>query len=57
MYDSIIILQHLFSSGNVEEIRKRMKEFANYYIGISIKYLKTTITMDEFTSQRFGKFR
>lgn len=47
---------HLFSSLQVEEIKKKVVEAAQNHLGITIRIPKDSIKFDNFASQRFGKF-
>ncbi|XP_043463949.1 dnaJ homolog subfamily C member 13 [Leptopilina heterotoma] len=47
---------HLFASEHMEEIKKKLLESSSNNLGISIKVLKEPIQLDDFVSQRFGKF-
>jgi hypothetical protein len=57
MFDTICLFQHLFTSSHSTELRQRMIDMAVKCIGIGIKVLKDPITLDEFSTQRLGKFR
>ncbi|XP_046608377.1 dnaJ homolog subfamily C member 13 isoform X1 [Neodiprion virginianus] len=47
---------HLFASHQIEEIKKKMLESALNNLGINIKVLKEQIILDDFLTQRLGKF-
>ena len=47
---------HLFASQHIEEIKKKLLESALNNLGISIKVLKEPILLEDFATQRFGKF-
>lgn len=48
---------HLFASSKYNEIRNKIIDAALSTLGINIKVLPTTITLDDFQNQRFGKYR
>lgn len=48
---------HMFQATEHEEIKIKMIESASLNLGITIKVLSTPITLEDFQSQRFGKYR
>lgn len=48
---------HLFQSANAEEIKQKIVDSALSNLGIAIKVLNRPITLEDFQTQRFGKFR
>lgn len=48
---------HLFSNNMDQVIINKVLEQANLILNISIKVLSTTITLDDYHDQRFGKYR
>lgn len=48
---------HLFQAVDFEQIKGKILENAVTNLGINIKVLSTPITLEDFQSQRFGKFR
>lgn len=48
---------HLFTAANFNEIKQKILEYAFQFVGINIKVLADTITLDTVQGQRFGKFR
>lgn len=48
---------HIFQATDFEEIKIKVLESAAANIGVTIKVLSTPITLEDFQSQRFGKYR
>lgn len=48
---------HLFQAADFENIKVKILESASSNLGLVIKVLSTPITLDDFQSQRFGKYR
>lgn len=48
---------HLFQSINADEIKQKIVDSAQNNLGITIKIPNRPITLDDFQTQRFGKFR
>ncbi|KAG5881132.1 hypothetical protein JTB14_020836 [Gonioctena quinquepunctata] len=47
---------HLFQAVDYEEIKVKLLESATSNLGLNIKVLSTPITVEDFQSQRFGKY-
>lgn len=47
---------HLFKALNHHEIVQNIVQSASQFLNIDIKVLKSQITLDQFESQRFGKY-
>lgn len=47
---------HMFQCDDRDNLIKALLEFAGNFIGISMRVRKETITLDQFWSEKFGKF-
>lgn len=48
---------HLFQAPDFENIKIKILESASANLGQTVKVLSTPITLEDFQSQRFGKYR
>lgn len=48
---------HLFQSDDRTALVDAILKYAGEYVGVSIRYKKETITLDQFWNEKFGKFR
>ena len=48
---------HMFQCDDRENLLKSILDFAGNYIGISLKFKKEPITVDQFWNDKFGKYR
>jgi DnaJ family protein C protein 13 len=48
---------HMFQCDDRENLLKSILDYAGNYIGISLKFKKESITVDQFWNEKFGKYR
>ena len=48
---------HLFQTDKSEDLIKSILDYSGKYIGISLRLKKESITLDQFWSEKFGKYR
>lgn len=48
---------HLFQAVNIEDIKQKMIEMALTNLGIQVKVIKETITLEECQIRRFGEYK